>query len=212
MSADRPRYKRRFRNFLLDRRFQLKYTLMIVLAGGLIFGSMEYLFYAKVEENSELVGLGEDNEFAAELSAELEDADREILLRLAAFWLALVSLLFIVGVLATHRIVGPIYVVNRYVKMIREGKPIHPRPLRRGDEFQELHRNVHEMAQALRDERDHDLEAVQRVLETISVRLGALPDGSAEEAKAFTEHLLADLEPLRELIKAKRAYLDAPES
>lgn len=204
MAGESPRHRRSIRNFLLDRRFQLKYTLFIVLAGGLIFGTMEAFFYEEVRANSELAVLSPDAEFAADLRAQLEAEDREVLMMLAAFWLALVALLFVVGIVATHRIVGPIHVVDRYVRRIRDGEPVEPRPLRRGDEFQTLYRHVNEMAAALRAERAAELEAVQRVLERIAVRLETLRERGETALAAGIEE---DLTPLRDLLERKRTYV-----
>ena len=49
--------KRSYRNFLLDRRFQLKYATLIALTGGVIFGVMAMLFFDKVKENSDLAAI-----------------------------------------------------------------------------------------------------------------------------------------------------------
>jgi hypothetical protein len=209
MSADRPRYKRSLRNLLLDRRFQLKYTLAIVLAGGVLFGTMEAFFYDEVRQNSELAMVTPDASFAAEMQAQLLAEDRKVLLILVGFWLALVSTLFVVGVLATHRIVGPLYVMDRYIRRIKDGRAVHARPLRRGDEFHNLYNHINEMAETLRADRTVEVETLQRVLIRAEVRLQALrarPDG-AELAAAIDE----DLEPIRALVQKKRGWLLLPD-
>ncbi len=200
------RHKRSFRNFLLDARFQLKYTGLIVLAGGLLFGGMEYRFYDKVRENSELAGLTDDAAMAHELEEKLAEEDQKVLLALVGSWLALVSMMFVVGIFATHRIIGPIYVVDRYIQRIKNGQPVHPRPLRRGDEFQQLYNHVNEMATSLRNERLRDTEALELMLSRMSIRLENLANlgGEAgEQAAKLNEELAA----ARELVQQKRAYL-----
>ncbi len=215
MSQDRPRYKRSLRNLLLDRRFQLKYTLAIVLAGGVLFGTMEAFFYDEVRQNSELAFVENselalaDPAFAADMQAQLLAEDRKVLLVLVGFWLALVSTLFVVGILATHRIVGPLYVMDRYIRRIKDGRAVHARPLRRGDEFQNLYNHINEMAETLRADRTAEVEALQRVLNRAEVRLEALrarPDG-ADLAAALDE----DLAPIRALIEKKRGWLLLPD-
>jgi methyl-accepting chemotaxis protein len=209
MSADRPRYKRSLRNLLLDRRFQLKYTLAIVLAGGVLFGAMEALFYDEVRQNSELAIMTPDAAFAAEMQAQLLAEDRKVLLILVGFWLALVATLFVVGILATHRIVGPLYVMDRYIRRIKDGRAVHARPLRRGDEFQNLYNHINEMAESLRADRLAEVEALQRVLDRAEVRLESLRTrpGGAELATALDE----DLEPIRALVQKKRGWLLLPD-
>lgn len=207
----RPHYKRSMRNFLLDRGFQLKYTLMIALAGGIIFGATEYKLYDKVRENSELAGLTDDPTMAAQLQAELDAEDRKVLVTLVSLWLVLVAALFVVGILATHRIVGPIYVVDRYIQRIKNGEPVYPRPLRRGDEFQQLYNHVNEMATTLRSERLREAETLEVVLERVSVRLELLQKAGGEAAEQ-AGRLSEELAGVRELVKQKRAWLNKPES
>lgn len=207
----RPRYKRSVKNFVLDRGFQLKYAGMIVLAGGLVFGATEYALYDKVRENSELAGLTDDPAMAAQLSAELEAEDRKVLMMLVGLWLLLVVLLGVVGILATHRIVGPIYVVDRYIQRITQGEAVHPRPLRRGDEFQSLYNHVNDMAIRLRKERVQEAEALEVMLERISVRLETL-DTLGGEAGEAARRLREELGTARELVRQKRAWLAEPES
>lgn len=204
--SESARYKRSYRNLLLDRQFQLKYTTLIMLAGGLIFGTMEFFFYDKVRENSELAGMSDDPVMAAQLSAELEAEDRKVLLQLIGFWLAVVGALGVVGILATHRIVGPIYVVDRYIQFIAAHKPIYPRPLRRGDEFQDLYRHVNELAVALKSDRQREAEVLETMLARIEVRLESLTRLQGESAE-IAGKLAADLSSVREIVAQHRVYL-----
>lgn len=208
--SPRPRYKRSMRNFLLDRRFQLKYTLMIALSGGLLFGTMEYFFFDKVRENSELAGLTDDPAMAAELEQKLAEEDQKVLMTLVGFWLALVAMMLVVGILATHHIVGPIYVVDRYIQRIRNGQPVYPRPLRRGDEFQTLYNHVNEMAHTLRDERIHESEALELMLSRLSVRLETLSKMGGEAAELATR-LDEELAAVRTIVRQKKTWLSQPE-
>src|SRR5215813_14375363 len=41
----RPAYKRRLSNFLLDKKLQLRYVLLVVTLSGLIAGTLGYLLY-----------------------------------------------------------------------------------------------------------------------------------------------------------------------
>jgi len=206
----RPRYKRNVKNFLLDRRFQLKYAGMVVLAGGLVFGATEFALYEKVRENSELVGLTDDPAMAAQLSAELVAEDQKVLMMLVGLWLLLVVLLGVVGILATHRIVGPIYVIDRYIQRITRGEAVHPRPLRRGDEFQLLYKHVNDMAARLREERVQEALALEEMLARIGARLETL-DALGLEAGEAARSLREELGTARELARQKRAWLAEPE-
>lgn len=229
--------KRSYRNFLLDRRFQVKYATLIALTGGLIFGAMATLFFDKVQENSDLAAIdtpaevtgpaapttgfkidrqpltgsepsapASDATFDSALREELEAEDTPVLVTLMLFCLALIFCLFLIGILVTHRIVGPIYVVDQYVRRITAGLPVRPRALRRGDEFQSLFLRVNDMARRLRDDRQADVTALERSLRGVEQLVKTLQDGD-ETQVALAEQLLADAGPLRDVIAEKRRYL-----
>ncbi len=241
--------KRRLRNFVLDRGFQLKYSFIIAGLGGLIFGVMAWLFFEKVRENTQLAVIEEvtarapapdatppttvvitsealvppdgaampakrtgspdaatDRDFEALLKSRLEAEDAWTLWTLGGFCLLLVALLFVVGILATHRIVGPIYVVDLYVQRIMRGQPVRARALRRGDEFQTLFQRVNDMATALLDERKADLARADEALSLLAARVDGLGEGtvSGDQLAGWYQE---DLATLRALADEKRAYV-----
>lgn len=147
-----------------------------------------------------------DFSFQQALMERLEKEDDPILWRLAAFWLILVAALFVVGILATHRIVGPIYVVDMYVRKIMAGEPVRPRALRRGDEFQALFLRVNEMAHRLRDERTHDIAVLETCMQRLRARLDTIGDGQVG-ARDLAHWLEEDLSGVRDLADGKRRYI-----
>ena len=147
----------------------------------------------------------DDDAFQRELQSQLAQQDTSILWLLGGSLLLLVFLLFLIGVLATHRIIGPIYVVNMYVKKIMAGEPVRQRALRKGDEFQELFDNVNLMAAALTDERRADVERVDRALTMLTARVDSLDgDVSKAQLRSWLEDCLA---PAREVVAEKRRYM-----
>ncbi|MCA9546567.1 MAG: hypothetical protein KC613_19315 [Myxococcales bacterium] len=204
--ADRG-HRRSLRNLLLDRRFQLKYALAIALSGGLIFGGLGLLVDQKVRHNTELAAMdGDPDPFEAELKARMSDEDQELRWTLLAAWLATVGLLFAVGIAATHKIVGPVYVVQRHLGDLAAGKAIHLRPLRQGDEFQQLFRQVGVLARQLEGERRGTAEAIERALQTFEARL-ASAEGALDPARVMG-WLREDLGPLMGLASQQRQASD----
>jgi len=134
---------------------------------------------------------GDQGAFEAELEQRLAEGDSRLLWRLVICWLVLVVMLFLLGILVTHRIVGPLYVVDRYLGRIIAGEPMHFRPLRKGDEFQDLFVRVQELAGQLDGERAHDVSTIEAAL--IAIRQQAR--GVDPEALAVA---LAPLEALAE--------------
>ncbi len=146
-----------------------------------------------------------DVDFQKELRDQLEKQDAPILWWLAGSLLVLVTALFLIGILATHRIVGPIYVVDMYVKKIMAGEPVRQRALRRGDEFQHLFDHVNEMAAALTDERRADVERVEQALSMLTARVeGMEGEISREQLLAWLDDCLASA---REMVDEKRRYV-----
>lgn len=146
-----------------------------------------------------------DVDFHKELRDQLDKQDAPILWWLAGSLLVLVTALFLIGILATHRIVGPIYVVNMYVRKIMAGEPVRQRALRKGDEFQQLFDDVNEMAAALTDERRNDVERVERALTMLTARVEGL-EGEITRAQllAWLDDCLASA---REMVEEKRRYV-----
>lgn len=138
--------------------------------------------------------------FDAELADRLAEDDGRLRMKLVVSWVVLVTALFALGILATHRIVGPLYVVDRYLARIIAGEPVRFRPLRKGDEFQELFERVQELAAQLDRERAEDVRAIDDALRAIR----------AEARGADPEALAAALAPLEALAAERAVQLVEP--
>lgn len=62
-------------------------------------------------------------------------------------------LTFAVGVLATHRIAGPVYRFEQYLQGVIRGDQLGPCKLRKGDELQELCELINQATEPLRQRR-----------------------------------------------------------
>ncbi len=130
--------------------------------------------------------------FEDELEQRLAEGDTRLLTRLVICWAVLVVMLFLLGILVTHRIVGPLYVVDRYLGRIIAGEPVRFRPLRKGDEFQALFERVQELAAQLDRERAHDVATIEAALRAVRQHArGAEPEALAA-ALAPLEALAAE--------------------
>jgi hypothetical protein len=70
---------------------------------------------------------------------------------LALTVVVLLPLMIAVGILATHRIAGPIYRFETYLGQVARGEDVGPCRLRKGDELQELCQRINEAVTALRE-------------------------------------------------------------
>src|SRR5262245_27543603 len=93
------------RTYVIDRGFQLKYTLMLVAAGALIsalFGGMMYLAHVDAQRAMNP---------APALREELARADATLLTLMAAITVLMAAAFGLFGVLITHRVAGPVFVM-----------------------------------------------------------------------------------------------------
>ncbi len=166
--------KRKLKNFLLDWRFQLKYTLAVVLVttaislvlGIFLYNTQQEVFSAN-RENSQLLTL-DDPEMNQAIQAELAKADaliearnRVLILTLVATLGGLVLVLTLLGIVATHKIAGPAYAMKRLMSMIADGKHPHVRKLRKGDELVEVSMELKRMADNLRQRDEEELQGLK---------------------------------------------------
>ncbi len=165
--------QRKIKNFLLDWKFQLKYTLAVVLVttaisivlGLFLYNTQQEVFSAN-RENSQLLTL-DDPDMNQAIQAELAKADeliearnRTLILTLVATLGGLVLLLTFLGIVATHKIAGPAYAMKRILSMIADGKHPHVRKLRKGDELVEVALELKRMADNLRERDEKELQGL----------------------------------------------------
>ena len=189
-----PRRRRQLRNLLIDRSYQLRFTLAIAGVAASLTACLGALVYHALREASQVVALRmldpTDLEATA-LQQQLLRNDRLLLAGLFGFGVVLVVLIAGYGVLMTHKVAGPLFKISRHMNLIRDGRLARLDDLRKGDELTEFFatfRGMHE----------------------------ALGRGAVDEA-ALLEQLAAELEwggqrpaadRLRELARRKRAFVE----
>jgi HAMP domain-containing protein len=145
-ASDKVSPKRvRRRTFLIDRKFQLKYTAVIVLVGVLVSALLGFFIYRLNLENRELL------EIDAEMMAQVELIDSYTMYYLVGFVVVMALFLFIWGIFITHRVAGPIFIISRYLRELSEGQAPKTRPLRKGDELKQFFETFSGMCQYLKD-------------------------------------------------------------
>jgi hypothetical protein len=120
------------RQYLVDRGFQVKYALVMAAAGlvvAAVFGL--WIHQAHVQATALLAP-------DAETRALVERSDRLLLGAFVAIALLLATALGLVGVVITHRVAGPVFVMGHYLKVLAEGRFPRMRTLRRSDELREF--------------------------------------------------------------------------
>jgi len=124
----------RRRAYLVDRGFQIKYAVAMALAGlavAAVFGL--WLHQAHVQATALLAP-------DAETRALVERSDRLLLAAFGVIALLLAAALGLLGIIITHRVAGPVFVMGHYLRVLAEGRFPRMRTLRRSDELKELFR------------------------------------------------------------------------
>ena len=163
--------KRKLRNYLLDRRFQLKYTSMVVgvtMVVASILGALAY-HESKGQTEALQIQLATQPDLDPGVSAGLEafgaDRDREILVGIIFGVAALTIALGLTGIVITHKVVGPAYKMRMLLSAVAKGHLRVDGGLRRGDELQEVFASFNEMVNQLRLRREQDAERLDTVIE-----------------------------------------------
>ena len=162
--------QRKVKNYLLDRRFQLKYTGMVLLVTLAVAGVLGYMAYdfSKGQTEAFTAQLAAQPDLDPETASDLErfakQEDRKVRNAIIGGVLLMALALGITGIMVTHRVVGPAYRMKRLFQHVGEGHLEVTTGIRKGDELQELYHSFAEMVESLRDQRAEDIERLQDTL------------------------------------------------
>ena len=150
--ATQSKHRRKRRQYLVNPQFQLRFMIYIALAVLLgftiIYTSNLWYFSTLVSQGQEL-GLDPSHPYY-----ELIEDQRKLLTRT---YLIISGITFVLlmwaGLFLSHRIAGPLYRIESYMKQVTAGdvdlKPVH---LRKGDFFPEIADILNDVIAHLRDE------------------------------------------------------------
>jgi len=162
--------QRKIRNYLIDRRFQLKYTGMVLLVTVSVASGLGYVAYrfSKGQTESLTAHIASQPDLDADTATDLErfaqQEDRKIRNAIIFGVLLLTFALGVTGIIVTHRVVGPAYRMKRLFAHVGGGKFEVTTGIRRGDELQELYQSFAEMIESLRDQRAGEIEQLEETL------------------------------------------------
>lgn len=190
--------KRRMRNFLLDKRFQLKYTGMVVAVTVVVAAVLGWFAYDYSRGQTESLSITimmqpELNpEAAADIEAYAEARDRQVLLAIGGGILILALTLGFTGIVVTHKVVGPSYKMRRLFREIAAGHLKVDSKLRKGDELQDVFQAFEEMVSTLRTRQTEEVAQLDIAIE--KARASGAPDEAIAEIVAVRDRMQSALE------------------
>jgi methyl-accepting chemotaxis protein len=178
--APAPSPRRRWRNYVLDARLQLRFAGYLAAVATGISAALGVQLWRAYREASRLVALGDpraDEVIAAALQAE----DRRRMVALGIVLAAVVVVLVVLAIVVTHRVAGPAHALARACRAVGTGSLGPARPLRRGDLLGGLGAEHAAMVEALRAREEAERAALEEAA-------GAAP----ERAREIVLRLAAD--------------------
>jgi methyl-accepting chemotaxis protein len=166
---------RKRRTYLVDRSFQLKYTLVLG-AWGLLLAVVFGLWVWQAHEHAAGLAL---QAARAGASAPVERSDRLLLWMLPVIGLLSAVALGLVGFLMSHRIAGPVYVMGRDLRLLAQGHFPEQRSLRKGDELQNLFALFQHAVEALREREERRTAMLEEVLSALYAAAPRAPELNA---------------------------------
>ncbi|MBL0217350.1 MAG: hypothetical protein IPQ07_26180 [Myxococcales bacterium] len=197
----RPRYKRKLSNYLLDKKLQLRYVLLVTILSGVIAGALGYLIYQQKRAASESIEKdlqaltqadATQEDFQEHVASGLQSEDRALVYKMAGVGIGLVVILSLYLLIMTHKVAGPLYKVSMYFDRMAVGRLGVVTPLRQGDMLQDFYLNFKDMHDAVRARAQADASALEKALE--SLRDSKNQADYRGEARAQFDEALDELE------------------
>lgn len=189
----RPQHKRKLSNYLLDKKLQLRYVLIVTLLSGLIAGALGFMIYQQRRAASEsieadlmmLTQKTAQDGFQEEIASDLQSDDRALVYRMIAIGLGLVVILSLYLLVMTHKVAGPLYKVSMYFERMAEGRLGTITALRQGDLLQDFFVTFRTAHEAVRERAVADVAQLERAI--AALRESAARDDLASELAALDQ-------------------------
>jgi nitrogen fixation/metabolism regulation signal transduction histidine kinase len=197
-------YHRSWKNYLLDDRYQLNFTLFMVIITALLVTCLALFIKREVRKAttisiSDVQGKVDEGMVSEEKAREsidtLESRRRLVSYLLVGMDFLLIMGLTVYGIRMTHKVAGPLHKVSLYFDKVRGGKFTPVYNLRKGDQLVGFYEQFKEAHEAMRKHQEADV-----------ARLRLLID-AAEKVSVGSPEFTQSLAELKALLKNKEASL-----
>lgn len=158
-------HRRHWRNYIIDKRLQLRYVGLVALLSAAVCGLLGWLIWEQQSEASRAVqhSLASIDYLTPEDKAlvvgHMQSSDLQFVLVMFGVCLGLIAVLSAFLVVLTHKAAGPLYKVGLYLDEIAAGRLPQVYDLRRGDEFKRFFEKFKHMVEVLRERAQTDARA-----------------------------------------------------
>ena len=189
-----PPPKRRLRNYLLDARFQLKYTGMVVAVTMVVATILGKVAYDQSHAQTEMmtINLAMAGETADFIEQTAREADQQLLLMIIGGIAILVISLGITGIMVTHRVVGPAFKMKSLFRHVADGHLKLYGRLREGDELQDVFLEFERMIEKLRTNQRDEITQLESVI--ARAREASAPESVVDDLVALRDRMEKELQ------------------
>jgi len=159
---------------IVDSRFQWKYTLLVTALGVGVTAVMGGLLYRAHRDNTNLLSID------PRLQEQVVRGDQIFLLYLIICVIGMAVVLCVWGLVVTHRISGPLYLVARYLDVIAEGTYPDVRPLRKRDELHSFFTTFDDAVSTLKKRDEDNAKALNDTLAAAKSKFDSDPKGALD--------------------------------
>jgi hypothetical protein len=204
LGGDVPRpggkpYKRKLSNYLLDKKLQLRYVILVTALSAVISGTLGYLMYRQEYQVTEVLTADVaaetgDADLARQAQGDMEAEDQGLLFRMVAVGAGLVLILSLYLTMMTHKVAGPLYKVSLYFDKMAAGRLGKVTALRKGDMLQDFYGNFRDAHDAMRARQVADMDTLEKFLAVAAAvpRTGGVGD-AVDDLAAHVKERRANL-------------------
>ncbi|HET6612461.1 MAG TPA: hypothetical protein VFG83_10740 [Kofleriaceae bacterium] len=193
------RYKRKLKNYVLDKSLQLRYVTVVLVLSVTIAGVLGFLIWRQKDRASDAIRevvaqeYKDDAAMRALITETLTDSDTDPFEVMVVAGCGLMVVLFAFLVVMTHKLAGPLHKVGGYFDRMAQGRLGTVTPLRPLDMLKSFYATFSEAHDAVRQRLEADNAAAQRLLDACAqAGIDSAKDGELAAAlEALGEHVTA---------------------
>jgi hypothetical protein len=193
-----PQAKRKIRNFLIDRRFQLGWVFRVAIVTALILGATGYFLFGTLAESTDMMvtqTLAVEGLAPSAQQAFIEQGKRDkrsAIIELASGLAGILIVLSLMTIVATHKIAGPAYKMKKLLSGIDGDHLQLWARLRKGDELVDMFEQLEDTLRRLREARHGEIEEIEKAL--AALRGAGAPSGSLAPLERIAARFRSSIE------------------